>query len=383
VSGVTRRGAIKLAATAALTARAAKAADDPKKKPRRYRILSLDGGGIRGLLTAYLLRELDRTCDFLKRVDLFAGTSTGGILALGLAGKVKIEDLIKLYSTKAKQIFKRPPPPSDTEMAAIFVGAKAVGKLLKKKNFDVDLAAGASQKLFAVKYISDGLREALEGVFKANPTITKLDRKVLVTTFRLDSERGWSPVVIHNLPGQGQPLIESSVVEAAMCTAAAPTYFAPYKHKKLGYCVDGGMFANNPGSLAVSAAVRADYDIGTIAVLSVGTGGRVSRYPLEKMPISASYLGILPWMWPKASPKYQTPESPLLAALFDGTSASGEMVCDGLLGSRYSRVQVQLREVIELDDTDAVGRLEVIAKEHVKTAEWAATVAWTKDYFGE
>jgi hypothetical protein len=142
--------------------------------------------------------------------------------------------------------------------------------------------------------------------------------------------------------------------------------------------VDGGIFANNPGSLAISAAVRAGQDIGTVAVLSVGTGGRVAQYPFEKMAIPVRYLGILPWMWPKASRKHQTPEMPLLGALFDGTSACDRIVCEGLLRSRYQRVEVSLPEVIALDDIGAIDKLEDIAKAHVKTAGWKTVVEWTK-----
>ena len=75
--------------------------------PKKYLILSCDGGGIRGLLTALLLKELDKSCGLLQRVDLFAGTSTGGILAIGLAGGLGIDRLIDLYKAKAKNIFEK------------------------------------------------------------------------------------------------------------------------------------------------------------------------------------------------------------------------------------------------------------------------------------
>lgn len=68
-------------------------------------ILSLDGGGIRGVLTAKILERLEAACPFLDRVELVAGTSTGGILALGLARGLTPSALVELYRTEGPRIF--------------------------------------------------------------------------------------------------------------------------------------------------------------------------------------------------------------------------------------------------------------------------------------
>src|SRR5260370_13331718 len=74
-----------------------------------YRILALDGGGIRGLYTAVLLgRLLGEVPGFTDRADLLAGTSAGGILALGLAKGISTNDLIGLYENNGNAIFSRP-----------------------------------------------------------------------------------------------------------------------------------------------------------------------------------------------------------------------------------------------------------------------------------
>ena len=70
-----------------------------------YFVLSLDGGGIRGVLTARLLERLERAQPFLHRVDLVAGTSTGGILALGLAHALTPAQLVALYVEHGASIF--------------------------------------------------------------------------------------------------------------------------------------------------------------------------------------------------------------------------------------------------------------------------------------
>src|SRR6202044_1523102 len=74
-----------------------------------YRILALDGGGIRGLYTAILLDRLSqRVPGFTGRADLLAGTSTGGTLALGLAKGVSLQALIGLYQSNGSDIFSSP-----------------------------------------------------------------------------------------------------------------------------------------------------------------------------------------------------------------------------------------------------------------------------------
>lgn len=71
-----------------------------------YRILSLDGAGIRGLLSIVLLDRLQRECPgWLRKVHLLAGTSTGGIIALGIAHGVPLADIRALYEQKGRDIF--------------------------------------------------------------------------------------------------------------------------------------------------------------------------------------------------------------------------------------------------------------------------------------
>ena len=83
-----------------------------------YRILSLDGGGLRGVVTAKLLERLETAHPgFLSQVDLFAGTSTGGVLALGLARGLSPTDMGKLYTEAAEKVFAEDgvTPTLDTE----------------------------------------------------------------------------------------------------------------------------------------------------------------------------------------------------------------------------------------------------------------------------
>ncbi len=71
-----------------------------------YRILSCDGGGIRGLLTSLMIQRLDQKFQILAKVDLFAGTSTGGILSIGLAIGLDAQAVVDLYRNDGPQIFQ-------------------------------------------------------------------------------------------------------------------------------------------------------------------------------------------------------------------------------------------------------------------------------------
>jgi predicted acylesterase/phospholipase RssA len=333
---------------------------------------------VRGLLTALVLKELDRARPgLLQRVDLFAGTSTGGLIALALAGGLGIDRVISLYKTKAAQIFTPYTPDLGVvSRTALKRVAEAIGN-----HGGADDEPGEIQlnDLVAVKYTNEGLRQAVMAEFPTNPLLTGLAKSLLVTTLQLDDpKRGWRPVTLHNLRPADGPGARTHVVEAAMCTTAAPTYFEPFKHAELGYCVDGGVFANNPGGLAVAAAVRAGKRVDEIVLLSAGTGALVARYPFEKRGLTPRRLGILSWVAPKAYRHHQIPALPLAAAMFDGTSASDRLVCEGFLQDRYQRVQPNLTELIDMDDADAAHRLEAEAQRFVATDDFKAAVKWVQ-----
>jgi len=178
-----------------------------------YRILSIDGGGIRGLLTAVLLdRLVTAVPGWLDRVDLFAGTSTGGILVLGLAKGLPPSAIVKLYRQDGQRVFS----------------ASWLRRLL-----DLGGWLGA-------RYDNAGLRGALEELL-GPATLGDLPRRVLVPTFELDNHgakdlpRTWKPKFFHNFPGPDSDAAER-VVDVAVRTSAAPTYFPTYQ----GY-IDGGV----------------------------------------------------------------------------------------------------------------------------------------------
>jgi patatin-like phospholipase/acyl hydrolase len=155
-----------------------------------YLILTCDGGGIRGLISALLIQQLDQELDFLKRVNLFAGTSTGGLIALGLASEVPIAKLVDIYMNRGAEVFKpyasfaAQPPQA---LVNIYPGAAAL---------PVDL--------LHVKYTDAGLKKLVKQTFPAEKSLRELNRKVLVTAFDLyDAElKAWTPISLTNLSTQ-------------------------------------------------------------------------------------------------------------------------------------------------------------------------------------
>ncbi|GAB4210255.1 MAG: hypothetical protein OHK0022_42970 [Roseiflexaceae bacterium] len=86
-------------------------------------------------------------------------------------------------------------------------------------------------------------------------------------------------MVLTNLDGPDQRSSASLVLESALCTGAAPTFFPPYNHSIFGYCADGGTFANNPSTLAVTTVGNQGIDPSRIRLLSLGTGTCASQIP--------------------------------------------------------------------------------------------------------
>ena len=168
-----------------------------------YRILTFDGGGIRGLVTLALLKRLEAQIPSLVReADLIAGTSTGGIIALGLAAGLSVNDLIALYRDKGEKIF------DDTWWDDL----RDIGGL-----------AGAD-------YDQKNLEKILKEIFR-DIRLKDLGKRVLIPSFDLDNEvrhaakRTWNPKFFHNFPGTDSDGQET-VVEVALRTSAAPTWVA-------------------------------------------------------------------------------------------------------------------------------------------------------------
>jgi uncharacterized protein len=265
----------------------------------KYRILSLDGGGIRGLISTILLQRLSdeaALAGWLDSVDLIAGTSTGGLIALGLAAGLDLKTIRDLYETRGKLIF------DDTWLDDLMDLGQIIGADYSNRNLAREL-----KRLFGDK------------------TLRSLKKRVLITSFDLDNEdpnpqkRTWKPKLFNNFPGAGTDGDELAY-KVGLYTSAAPTYFPTVD----GY-VDGGVYANNPSMCALTQSqdkrLRDRPALSDVALLSVGTGTSLV-YIKEKN---------LDWgqaQWVK----------PLISVMLDGVAGIADFQCQQILSEQYFRI---------------------------------------------
>jgi len=322
-----------------------------------YRILSLDGGGVRGAFAARLLERLEAAHPgFIARADLIAGTSAGGLLALGLAKGLPPARCRALIEDNAPNIFPRDFPYS-------------LGLFRTIKRF------------FAALYGNDDLRDALYNEF-GDLKLKDLRPRVLITTFDLDGDlpdrpRTWKPKFFHNFeetPRGGPPDREQTLLDVALRTTAAPTFFPIYQ----GF-VDGGVVANNPSMCALAQALHAPTGgqrLDDVVLLSLGTGVDPTR--LEAQDKS---WGIAQWFLRKVK---------LTDALVGGVEDVAEFQCRQVMQTRFHRLNPVLCQPgrpelcdIGLDVVKAIPALVRFADSAPLTDARAQveTVKWLRDFW--
>jgi predicted acylesterase/phospholipase RssA len=214
---------------------------------RRYNILCLSGGGYRGLFTAALLRNIQRGYrlnELASHFDLIIGTSTGGLVASGLACGLSAEVIAKAFETHGSKIF-----PARSKFHRLY------RQLMFQPQYD------ARQTRAVVK---DLLGE------KAELEIEKLDGTLALVAVSTVNERHR---VFCSKPFADQGIAPTLVVDAILATSAAPTYFAEHKIP-LDCLIDGGLAANAPVLVGISLLrLRLSLPAEKIHVLQIGTAG--------------------------------------------------------------------------------------------------------------
>ncbi|CAF1112003.1 unnamed protein product [Didymodactylos carnosus] len=271
-----------------------------------YNILSIDGGGIRGVIPAIWLAEIERRtkkhCSDM--FQMMAGTSTGAIIAAGLAcpkPRHKAFDIVELYTTQGSSIFSR---------------------VSCSKTFQVTLKAAqytneGRSKLFNQYFGETKLSEALTDLVI---TSTRADRSVTCLSTRYD--------------GRLDTTQNITFKDALMGTSAAPTYFPQYDLD--GPTVDGGVQANNPSMIAYKEAIRYHVNKENVFILSLGTGDYIPR----RLP-SNSTRNVVFW--------YKNRES-VMKAILDAPQKNNEQYLSVALGNNYRRWEVWLEKQVKLDD---------------------------------
>ena len=312
--------------------------------PKPVKVLSIDGGGIRGLIPAMVLAEIEKRTG--KRIaqlfDLIAGTSTGGILALGLTkpgagGKPRwtAEQGVELYREQGGKIFDR----------SVWHRIRSLGNLAEEK------------------YPAGPIEEVLQEFF-GNTRLSEALKDVIVTSYEIERRIPFFFKSRYASDPAKKADYDFPMWQVARATSAAPTYFEPFKidtNKQADYwaLIDGGVFANNPAMCAYAEAKATRKDAQDFLVVSLGTGELTRPLPYDQ----ATGWGLALWA------------QPILSVMFDGVSDTVDYQLQQMLPTlddgkpRYYRFQVRLDE--GSDDMDDASRtnlrvLQLIAEDMIQ-----------------
>jgi uncharacterized protein len=315
------------------------------RQPDRFRILSIDGGGIRGLIAARVIARLEELISAEAEEErrladcfqMFAGTSTGGLLALGLTvpdpadptrPRLSGSDLVDLYLNEGPRIF------GDT-----------LHKLLSLGGW------------IAPKHSEARLERALRERF-GDARLGAALRELIVTSYDM-SEPG--PHFFKRWRARQSADRDVAMVDVGLATSAAPTYF-PSRGLAGRALVDGGLFAANPSVAAMVEALKRrdeeprDLSAGELLLVSLGTGQHETGHPQSRV----RRWGRIGWILPRRQ------DPALIAAFLDGQSDAADHWAEILLnhepgraalnpaakgaGPRYFRFQTTLPVSTPLDD---------------------------------
>ena len=261
------------------------------------RILAIDGGGIRGLIPAIVLTEVERRTG--RRVwelfDLIAGTSTGGILACALCAPdpLPASEVVKLYEDEGPDIFSR----------SLFQRIRSADGLLDEK------------------YDDAALDRALER-FLAQKLLSETKPNIIVPSYDTNEP---SPYFFKTTDAKESPDNDFPLSIVARATSAAPTYFEPVESGQRAL-VDGGVFATNPAMCALAEALNT-VSPKDVVLVSLGTGERTHRRSFDEI----KDWGVAHWA------------RPILDVVFDGVSDAVNYQLKRVLpADRYWRFQTEL-----------------------------------------
>ncbi len=301
-----------------------------------YRILSLDGGGVRGLLTGVLLQRLEQEVPgWLKQVDLIAGVSSGGIFALCLANGMPAAEVSNILETTLPDVL-----PHNWAQKIWGLGG-----------------------LLHAPYQDTNSPTILRRVF-GSTKLADLNKRVLIPAFDLDNrsrnpqKRRWAPRFFHNFPGPGSDG-RRLAYKIGLYTSAAPSFFPAVD----GY-IDGGIFMANPSMAALTKTQEKNPlakppPLDNIALFSIGTGWTQTRISGNKLT-----WGKVQW------------RNFILQMSLDGSSSSVHHQCCQLLGKNYLRISPSFSdgEMPVLDNLDKIPALI----QRAESMDLSKTIKWLR-----
>lgn len=231
---------------------------DNKNLPRSRRVLSIDGGGIKGVMAAAYLTHLEETFDvkICEYFDLIVGTSTGGIIALALGKGIPARKILDLYEKRGPAIFNKDVPVSLRFLNDVSQWIKAC---------------------WGPKHNPTMLAEEIKGIF--GDTRIGESRTRLVIPSYIDLPAG--PYLFKTAHHEELSTdYKKLMMDAALATAAAPIYLPKHILPTGEELVDGGVWANNPiGVAALEAVAYLGWDHKTTSILSLGYTSTILTYP--------------------------------------------------------------------------------------------------------
>jgi patatin-like phospholipase/acyl hydrolase len=295
------------------------------------KVLAIDGGGIRGIIPAIILGAFEKALakPLHKVFDLIAGTSTGGIIALGLGTKCKGDgpytsgDLLELYVQNGPAIFRR-------QLLTVI------------------------RQVFRPKYSPAALESILTKYF-GDTVFSSALTNLLISSYNLQSQL---PFFFKSERAKSDPDYDWKVRDIARATSAAPTFFPPF-HLQSGAqdyaLVDGGVFANNPAMAAYAEARHVYPEAQQYLVVRVGTGDRQDHISFA----AARNWGLLPWA------------KQIVPVFMDSVSEAVDYELNQLPSCAYHMFQPSLEGASnEMDDVSAenLSNLQSLANRYVQSA---------------
>ena len=229
-----------------------------------FQILSLDGGGIKGLFSAAVLAKIEDDLGIVvtDHFDLICGTSTGGIIALGLGIGLRPREIVQFYVNQGPAIFRR------------------------------SRWSGSISWFWNRKYPQKPLKKALQECF-GDRRLADCTKRLVVPSYNLDKDEVYLFKTPHH-PRLTRDWREP-LWKVALATSAAPTFFPSCRDVDRIRLIDGGVWANNPAMVGIVEAVSMiGVPLDSISVLSLGTTN-----PIANKPNNLDNGGV--WQWKKAA----------------------------------------------------------------------------------
>ena len=295
------------------------------------RILTIDGGGVRGVIPATILAALERATGRPtgEHFDFVAGTSTGALLAAGIPAGIPAARLAARCADRSAEVVRR--GPSLTDLRRIVTGVA----------YDVDVLHRLVREELGPEAAEWRLNDAPIGL--------------LITAKRLADGMPW--YFVRDDPANSCRAGEYRLADVAVASAAAPTYFRPFVLPGIGEVIDGGIgVAGNPVYRACVEAFTyaTGYDPADTVVVSLGTG----RWARRRRP---GWLGA--WLGWTLSELLRSP-----------AEQQTELVHRHWPGTPFYRIDIELPRDIGLDAVDDIGELRRIGEGLAELVPWPAVL---------